>query len=450
MDRGTRAAGFVPTPPPLAARLMGSLGAPPEARLLDPACGDGELLLAALEKIEDRASFVRERCFGLELDPARAGVARQRLARAAGVDPAEVRGIHVADALSEDTAWPAHTFVLANPPWVSHSGRGAVTRTTEREDKTGWPASHAEFLERIALHVGAYETGAAILLPSAVAELERYAPCRERVGVAAHPSGPPLELGEAAFPGVVEPAMLLVLAPGPGKETPGAPWLARSPLARALDEALEDFPRAPRSTFADPGVHTGNCAAELLLDPENGQGAPLRQGRDLKPFDLGPASLRLRVDLTRSPGRRFRIPPLERMREFPVLLRQTADRPTAAVHENPGFFRNSLLAARAIPGLAPEALVAILNSSTIAAWHRSHHLDARQRSFPQVKVRHLREVPLPLASRADDPRTHDRLVELARSASTEGVDDLVADAFGLSSDLTEQFSYRTGSSPAAS
>lgn len=450
MDRGTRAAGFVPTPPPLAARLMRSLGAPPAARILDPACGDGELLLAAMEGSQDRGAFVKDRCFGLELDPERAEVARQRLARAAGIDPAEVRGIRVADALSEDTTWPAHTFVLANPPWISHSGRGAVTRTAGREDKTGWPASHAEFLERIALHVGAFETGAAVLLPSAVAELERYAPCRGRVGVAAHPAGPPLELGETAFPGVVEPAMLLVLVPGPGKEAPGTPWLARSPLARTLDEALADFPRAPESTFADPGVHTGNCAAHLLLDPESKEGAPLRQGRDLRPFDLGPASLRLRVDLTRSPERRFRIPPLERMQEFPVLLRQTADRPTAAVHDTPGFFRNSLLAARTIPGLAPEALVAILNSSTIAAWHRSHHLDARQRSFPQVKVRHLRGVPLPLASRADDPRTHDRLVELAKSASAEGVDDLVADAFGLSSNLTEQFSCRTGSSPAAS
>ena len=58
-------------------------------------------------------------------------------------------------------------------------------------------------------------------------------------------------------------------------------------------------------------------------------------------------------------------------------------------------FRNSILACFGDPELPVEVLLAILNSELIALWHRARHGDARQRTFPQVKVGHLRNLPRP-------------------------------------------------------
>jgi hypothetical protein len=122
------------------------------------------------------------------------------------------------------------------------------------------------------------------------------------------------------------------------------------------------------------------------------------------------------------------------MRSFVVLLRQTARRPMAALHDQPTWFRNSLLAARPVEGLDPRALVSMLNSSTLGEWHQAAHRDGRQRAFPQVKVRHLSRAPFPIARRDEDPSLHDALV----AAYGDGplVDRLVAEAFGLTPSRT--------------
>ena len=121
------------------------------------------------------------------------------------------------------------------------------------------------------------------------------------------------------------------------------------------------------------------------------------------------------MDLPRAPERRFRFAPLERYRSVPVLLRQTADRPLAALHTAPTYFRNSLLACIPPPELDPAYVVAVLNSPVAALWHRIRFRDARQRTFPQVKVGHLRTQPLPIARREQAPEHHDEIAALARA-----------------------------------
>ncbi len=442
--------GAVFTPPAIARMLVSGLLelAPGVRRYFDPACGDGSLLSAALAAHLDEPDLARRGLFGVDIDPKFVEAARQRIRRQVG-DPRSSeldRHIVCADALEHPEAWPRDCVVLANPPWVSFSGRQAGKRASAHPKRhRGWPSLQGEFVERIAHYVAANGTAARLLLPGSVTELERYGPLRSEVTRWARVLGEPRELGDTAFRDVVEPAVMLTLVPrGFVDASSSAPWTEPDPRARELIHALDRFPRLPQGCFADPGVHTGNSSAELIDHTPRPGWVRVRQGRDLTPFQLTHGHCWLRTDLERAPGRRFRIGSLEHFRSFPVLLRQTADRPMAAVHEEPGHFRNSLLACRAVPDLDPHFVAAILNGPVAIAWHRSRFRDARQRSFPQVKVAHLATQPFPMSDRAQAPELHDRLASLSRSAhrTATRTDSLLRElrvtalqAFRLSSEL---------------
>jgi hypothetical protein len=429
--------GVVFTPPELALRLATPLvarGLP----LLDPACGEGALLLAALQGAGGGPEVARQ-LHGIELNPELRERALERLAGAAGLAPEELsQNILCADALDPATAWPKGAAILANPPWLSFSGRhrAASREQSHHRGPGGWPSLQGAFVHRIAAHCAAEQVPARVLVPGSLLELEKYLALREAIAPLVHHSEPPVELGERAFPGVLEPAVLISLGPGAGASQ--APPAARSNKPSELVRRLEGFPRLPPETFADPGVHTGNCGKLLVLERAEGHCAPLRRGADLDPFHLKSPTLQLRLDLVSDEQRRFRIASLEHYCAFPVLLRQTADRPIAAIHAAPTYFRNSLLGVRHVEGLAKEFLVALLNSGPAASWHRENFRDARQRSFPQVKVGHLRTLPTPIRSRQDNHRLHDEIVarvqELTPSASDfddrrEAIDRLISSAF---------------------
>ena len=348
--------------------------------------------------------------------------------------------IEVCDALDPAVEWPRKAWIAANPPWVSFSGRQSardLVPTAQRRAPGGWPSLHGAFLERIARETGADQTASVVLLPASIVDLESYAPLRRAVERWVQPIRV-RELGETAFPGVVEPAVELTLSPGAGSR--GTARWSESPAAIRLGEALAPCPRlAPRS-FRDPGIHTGNSAAELILSPESDDYPPIAQGRDLKAYHLGPPSARIVTDLEPRPGRRFRVADPKKYASFPVLLRQTANRPIAALHEPPGYFRNSLLACSHVEGLDAAFIVAVLNGPVAAAWHRALHRDARQRAFPQVKVGHLATQPFPIAQRDDDPRLHDEVAERVRALvhgstdfapSVAALEQLVLEAYRL-------------------
>jgi hypothetical protein len=433
------------TPTPLARRLVeGWVQAlPQDVPILDPACGEGALLLAALEALGGGPSAAA-RLHGIELDPDRAQRARARLASASGVRVEELsEQILSGDALDSRRSWPAGSAVLANPPWVSFSGRQAGKRSKRPTDQGGWPSLQGAFLERIARHCAASGQGARLLLPASLLELPRYEAARARAFQHAHLARTPQELGENAFPGVLAPAVLAELQPGP----PPAPNDASSPADAELLALLAKKPRFPSGTFADPGVHTGNSSAELVSSKPRPGWAPLRRGADLQPYALGAASLHLRLDLAPGEGRRFRIPSLERASEFPLLLRQTARRPLAALHQAPTFFRNSLLAVRPVADLAPELVVALLNSPLAGACLRLAFRDARQRSFPQMKVGALQTLPLPFERRAGSETVHDEVVARVQAlrpgsatfpAQIEALDAVVARAYGLPEQLAAE------------
>jgi hypothetical protein len=450
MEQEAATRGAVFTPPTLARMLVSGLLelAPGVRRYLDPACGDGRLLSAALTEHLDEPDLARGGLFGVDIDPTFVQAARERIRRQIGEPRSSALDRHIvcADALEHPGAWPRGCVVLANPPWVSFSGRQAVKRPSARNKRhRGWPSLQGEFVERIAQYVAANGTAARLLLPGSVTELERYGPLRSEVTRWARVLGEPQELGDTAFRDVVEPAVILTLVPrGIVDASSSAPWTSPDPRAREWMNALDRFPRLPLGSFADPGVHTGNSSAELIDHTPRPGWVRVRQGRDLAPFQLTEAHCWLRTDLERAHGRRFRVGSLEHFRSFPILLRQTADRPLAAVHEEPGYFRNSLLACRAVSNLDPHFITAILNGPVAIAWHRSRFRDARQRSFPQVKVAHLATQPFPILDRAQAPELHDRLASMSRNAhrSATRTDSLLHElrvtalhAFRLSSEL---------------
>ena len=440
------APGCVPTPRALAHQLLERLPAPP-ASVLDPACGSGALLLAAFERSGRDPDFLARGLHGIELRPELAAEARQRLwealspaARTPALQSALERHIRVGDALDPAQPWPRADCIAANPPWISLSGRQAVPLDPRSASHIqhwcqaaggGWPSAQAAFLQRIAQELGPGRR-AALLLPSSLCHQERSAPLRASVQAACEVRAA-RDLGERAFAGVLEPAVLLELeGRAPDRSPTRAAWEPEREALEALRRLEGCRPLEP-ACYGDLGAHTGNAARELLLDAPTPHSAPVREGRDLEDYALAPARRHLRLDLERTPARRFRIPPRERLAAVPVLLRQTADRPRAALHTEPGLFRNSLLACTPPPELDPAFVVAVLNSPLLAAWHRARTADARQRAFPQLKIAHLRALPFPIRDRAEAPDAHDRIARLVRASGAGAraeIDALVLALYG--------------------
>ncbi|WP_433663295.1 Eco57I restriction-modification methylase domain-containing protein [Nocardia sp. CA-128927] len=116
------------TPPELARFLAGRLlmhVPPPESgvlRVLDPACGDGELLFALRDEAAVRLPGVQVELTGYDLDAAALAVARARTA-GNGID------WHVGDFLtaSEELAASSFDAVITNPPYVRTQQLGGET-----------------------------------------------------------------------------------------------------------------------------------------------------------------------------------------------------------------------------------------------------------------------------------------------------------------------------------
>jgi hypothetical protein len=99
------------------------------------------------------------------------------------------------------------------------------------------------------------------------------------------------------------------------------------------------------------------------------------------------------------------------------VIRQTARYPIAALHRGLPF-RNSLLAGFSVAGLPPGLVVGLLNSSLYRALHLALRRDARQATFPQVKIAHLRALPHP----PQNPRGWQLIAQLTAELTRSGVE----------------------------
>ena len=435
------------TPQPVARRLVRLVveaagGSLPRGAVLEPSVGAGALLLAWLDHAAGpasdpaatarAASLLRTGVWAFDVDPAAVAATRQALAARAAPhlrssEPCLGR-VTLGDGWSG--AGEPVAVILANPPWASFSGRqarpvdGAPRAPDEGERGGRWPAYHT----RAALGVlGRLRPDgvAGFVLPGQVATLGGYGAFRRalgaRVRIVEH-------LGEGVFPGVESPACLVVVAGGAtsaplqvrleGREVaipraallaePARPWLPR------LEDRFPCWPppgfRLVPDAFTDLGLHSGNAARALFSRRPSPGAQPVLEGRDVTPFRVAEPRLWFDPGVRPGPGQYFRIAHWQRTREVPILVRQTASRPIAAL--NPGLpFRNSVLGCRGVPGLSPHAVVALLNSDVLAAVLRALSPDARQRAFPQLKIGALRRLPWPVAP---NPRLAGALDRLSR------------------------------------
>jgi hypothetical protein len=118
------ALGQVFTPPTLAGLLAGVL--PASGKVLDPACGDGSLLLAALDRREGLPAALLANVEGWDRDPVaawscKAALVAWALRRPEGPVPGPL-AVHVADALERQDV--VADVVISNPPYLEAKRMG--------------------------------------------------------------------------------------------------------------------------------------------------------------------------------------------------------------------------------------------------------------------------------------------------------------------------------------
>jgi hypothetical protein len=424
-------------------------------RVLDPACGVGALLLAAYEvllrrrqesgprlTLRERGRLANECLFGIDIDPVAVETTRLALRRAVlngeskdgGATPLPdfVDNIRCGNALVDEQA--EFDVVVGNPPYLSYSGRQAVALPAEERAyyqahycASGWLTAHGMFIE---LAARLARRAVAMIVPGQVGHLAGYAGVREalvrRMG--------PVEVrywGESVFPGITTPALTFVADTayrGPvrivspiGREEEahvrgGEAWVAAGG-GRLIDK-LRDGAGSLGKLVADPGVHTGNCARQLVCAAADApkQSAPLLEGRQVSRYACAPAERVLRLDYRPRRGEYFRIGAEPDYADVPFVIRQTAAWPIVGPRRGAVHFRNSLLALRRpVDGTDVRYVVALLNSRLLRYVYRQTVHESRQRAFPQVKVRSLRALPIrwPDLANAAERQRHDEIVRLA-------------------------------------
>lgn len=322
--------------------------------------------------------------------------------------------------------------VLGNPPYLSYSGRQAVSLDEDLHKYysrhypgSGWQTSHGLFIAK-AHALASRMVG--LIVPDQVGHLEGYKSVRAVVTdqsslVAVR------YWGENVFPGVVTPALTFVSDKSYNGATevraingssaecvilPGQAWIPPSPHADLLDK-LQTQAAPLTNCFADPGVHTGNCSKKLVLaiDEAPPGSVPVLEGKQVGRYVCRRPNKVLRLDYKAAKKEYFRIGPVERYQNARFVIRQTASYPIVGPRRHADYFRNSLLA------LYPphddrdvRFVVAILNSRLMRYVYRVLIAESAQRAFPQVKVRSLRSLPIRAIDKesATDRNFHDILV----------------------------------------
>ena len=324
--------------------------------------------------------------------------------------------------------------VIGNPPYLSFSGRQAV-EISEAERayfdrhyvSSGWPTSHGLFIEIAAVQLS--RRFLAFIVPDQVGHLAGYAPVRSTI-LGHHGLREVRYWGEDVFSGVVTPALTFVAdATYHGPTTvyqpdrrsstasyhEGEPWTTGH--APALLAKLRLNATSLGDLVADPGVHTGNCSEKLIAPLTDSAGAsiPVLEGKQVSRYRCDPPRKALRLDYEAKEGEYFTIRPKEKYTAAQFVIRQTASFPIVGPRDHADYFRNSLLALYSPPdGTDVRYVVGVLNSRLIRYVYTQTVQESRQRAFPQVKVRSLRELPfrMPNLTLPVDKEAYDCLVNV--------------------------------------
>jgi hypothetical protein len=435
-------------------------------RLIDPACGCGAFLAAAMRILYGRFGVLPspESICGIELQPLAAEVAALRLRwlylSLAG-RPGAPR-IVCADAL-RTTVFPADSFdlVLGNPPFVPVD---AIPAEQKRRLRAEYRFTNGRFnLFSLFIELGARlarEGGVCgwlapdrLLLNTQGSAMRRWLLTEQHLISAA--SLPPGLFGKA----IVDSAAVIFRhesMPPDGcvriddaGDMPAADILAfpgcRIVSGLCADSAFLRTVQAhsvPLGEFADvrDGVIQGAVGKELFVSsPEHAANPkPLLTGRDVTRMKITPAArwidysparmnaLEAARRGNRLPGLRMRTPDVfERPK---ILSRQTADRIIAACDSAGRYYY-----ANTLHGTAPHHgtfslhfLAAVMNSAVVERWYRLVASESGK-PFPQVKIAILKRLPVCRASRQEQCA----VLRALRHGGASAADSLIARLYGL-------------------
>ncbi len=388
-----------------------------DLRILDPTCGAGVFLEVVLEMLQEHWCFLEQQgqhstvkrsslvgcLYGMDVDPIAVDRVKNRFQHA-HIRCDDWLGPQIQD-------WSGVEFhaIVGNPPWVSFSGKHSTPIAPKRrayllqtfQTFAGWPCLQSPCVEK-AVSVLSSSGRMGFVLPEPVCDLDGYAGLRQLLRSHGTVEEPVVVLGEDIFDDVTQRSIGLVFQKECRKHnqlSTGTPFQRTlrpcSDLFERLLPLLEACPRPPPGTFTDIGVHSGNMSKMLVVNQPKGDVIPVREGKDLVKGELRQPRKWIRLDIVPEKGQYYRIGNAKTQMGMPILIRQTAKSPHAALHSQPAAFRNSLLGCRGISGWPHEWTVAWLNSTIVAVFHHHVSQESRQKSFPQIKVRHLQNLPLP-------------------------------------------------------
>jgi hypothetical protein len=406
--------------------------------------------------VADPTFSLREAGKNLRVGDALLGEPRARLEQLKPSSRAPARGCDFPREFPEVFERGGFDLVIGNPPWVAYAGRAAQPLDAARKayfrahyaSSRGYPTLHGLFVER-ALQLAPQGT-VALVVPSPIADLQGYRAVRRVVRRSHTPCEPMLEFGQDAFASVTQPCFALIAEASTGNapaaldagerpfrlaERQRAGAVAAEVLPPSALAALAELPPFPRELFGEMGFQSTSGVTQRLLrrapTPDHRHDYPLLEGRDVREFAEGEPRLFLAADpglLAQAHCKVRERADYERVR---FVIRQTARYPIAALHCGLPF-RNSLLAGFGVEDLPATLVVGLLNSSLYRALHLALRRDARQATFPQVKIAHLRALPRPPHKPAEQREIADLTTELTRAGVARGpIERLEAAVFRL-------------------
>lgn len=349
---------------------------------------------------------------------------------------------------SERAQTGVHALV-GNPPWVLYAGKGSQP-IDEREEaflkqvygRAARTLSTHGLFTALAGRICVPGARIGLVLPTSVADAERYADVRAAHDELCEPERDLLDIGEGAFMGVFQPCMALISTRrlAPATDSTGAPWqLAKSgvPTAvRSLLQQLDARPKLPPNLFGERGYRSSSEDKGKFIKCDAPQGryiTALYEGTSVREFELLAPTAFADAEALPETVR------ADKWRGVDVFIRQTAKYPIASPSARQAF-RNSVLAGFAQAPYTVGFLLAYLNSTPIRWYHFNGQRDAQQ-GMPQVKVGHLRALPSPDASIVPALSELGERLGTANCGISEtdraGLDTLVAVGLGIEGDALD-------------
>ncbi|MCA8912962.1 MAG: hypothetical protein KDB82_14780 [Planctomycetes bacterium] len=394
--------------------------------VLDPCCGLGSLLLASVEwACVSRPQWVKTwlqggKLQGWEISRELADGTKRVLELAGQCLKLPVRPkLVIRDALESDDR-EITDAILCCPPWKDLSGAAAQDMLPAKRAQiarrfgsfTGTPALHTVFTELAGRLIRRQGGRVGILLPLRVADSPDYAAFRRAMAQFVAPDQI-IAQGQGVLPGVNDDAGLFVLTAGKG-DVSGEPWESRADEREQVYQTsiLRHIPLPPTS-FEDIGVNPGNMARQLITDKPEKHAQPIRDASDVIPFAMRKPRLFLRQAGPSQSGRYARVAPAATFKQARIVIKRDAQRPIAAKHNPPAFFRDDLIACFGAPDHDDDFLLGVFNSEYFGRLYRDSFKETRLRAEGRITVEQLRMLPVP--SKRAAGAAYSQIIELSRA-----------------------------------